>query len=159
MKVTDKHILFWNDIFSNFQYAVIKNEYGTFYSSEQYFMYRKALFFKDDEVAELILNERIPGKCKKLGRSIINFDKDKWFTVCESVMEDAVFQKFNQNKSLLNEILDVKYDDKKFVEASPYDDIWGIKLSEENPDADDETKWRGLNLLGKVLDNVRLRLK
>lgn len=158
MKITDKHILFWNGIFSNFEFCHIKNEDGDFFTSEQYFMYKKALFFGDVEIADLIYNEKRPGKCKEYGRMITNFDKDKWFNVCESIMEESVYQKFSQNKKLLDEILNPIYDGKKFVEASPYDDIWGIKMGEENPDADDETKWRGLNLLGKVLDKVRLRL-
>jgi hypothetical protein len=32
-------------------------------------------------------------------------------------------------------------------------------MYESNPDIDDETKWRGLNLLGKVLDETRKVLK
>jgi predicted NAD-dependent protein-ADP-ribosyltransferase YbiA (DUF1768 family) len=31
-------------------------------------------------------------------------------------------------------------------------------MYESNPDIDDETKWKGLNLLGKVLDETRKRL-
>lgn len=158
MKITDKHILFWNGIFSNFQPCIIKNEYGTFYSSEQYFMYRKALFFGDKEMSNLIYNEKRPGKCKEYGRLIKKFDKDKWFNVCETIMEEALYYKFTQNHELLDEFISPKYDGKKFVEASPFDDIWGIKLSEDNPDADNEEKWRGLNLLGKVLDKLRERL-
>ena len=158
MKVTEKHILFWDGVFSNFEPCYIKNEYGEFFTSEQFFMYRKAMYFGDKEIANQIYNEKIPGKCKKLGRKIVSFDKDEWFLVCEKIMERAVYDKFSQNKDLLEELLDTKYDGKKFVEASPYDDIWGIKLGQDNPDADDETKWRGLNLLGKVLDKVRLRL-
>lgn len=158
MKITNKHILFWDGIFSNFQPCYIKNEYGEFFTSEQYFMYRKALYFGDKEIAEKIYNEKIPGKCKKLGRQICNFDKDKWLLVCEDIMEMGVYDKFTQNNDLLTEMLDTKYDNKKFVEASPFDDIWGIKMSQDNPDADDESKWCGLNLLGKVLDKVRMKL-
>ena len=158
MKITNKHILFWNGIFSNFEHCHIDNEYGEFYTSEQYFMYRKALFFKCDDIAELIYNEMKPGKCKEHGRKIPNFNASKWSKVSESIMEDAVYCKFSQNRELYDELISPKYDGKKFVEASPFDDIWGIKLGEENPDADDETKWRGLNLLGKVIDKVRLKL-
>jgi len=158
MKITQKHILFWDGIFSNFYPCYFENEDGEFFTSEQYFMYMKALYFNDVEIADKIYNEKLPGKCKKLGRQIKNFDKEEWLTVCEEVMEKAVYDKFNQNKRLLKELLDPKYNGKKFVEASPFDDIWGIKMGEENPDADNESKWCGLNLLGKVLNNVRIRL-
>ncbi len=158
MKITEKHVLFWDGIFSNFYPCKIENEYGVFYTSEQYFMYRKALFFGDKKISNLIYNERNPKKCKEYGRLVSNFDSDKWLKVCEQIMEDALYHKFTQNLKLLNEFMDYKYDDKNFVEASPYDGIWGIKLSENDPDADDETKWKGLNLLGKVLDKLRNRL-
>jgi predicted NAD-dependent protein-ADP-ribosyltransferase YbiA (DUF1768 family) len=52
-------------------------------------------------------------------------------------------------------ILSDEFKGKGFVEASPVDGIWGIKLAENNPDADDETKWKGQNLLGKALDETR----
>jgi len=50
-------------------------------------------------------------------------------------------------------------DDKILVEVNPRDNIWGIGMDEDNPDIYDETKWRGLNLLGKVLMEVRDELK
>ena len=41
------------------------------------------------------------------------------------------------------------------VEASPYDTIWGIGLDAEDPQAIDRNQWRGMNLLGRILTNVR----
>jgi predicted NAD-dependent protein-ADP-ribosyltransferase YbiA (DUF1768 family) len=52
-------------------------------------------------------------------------------------------------------LLSPEYEDRGFVEASPYDKVWGVRMYESNPDIDDETKWKGLNLLGKVLDETR----
>ena len=45
------------------------------------------------------------------------------------------------------------------VEASPYDQIWGIGLSAEDADASQPEKWRGLNLLGFALMRVRSELQ
>ena len=40
------------------------------------------------------------------------------------------------------------------VEASPYDAIWGIRLSASSPEAQDPMKWRGQNLLDFALMEV-----
>ena len=45
------------------------------------------------------------------------------------------------------------------VEASPYDSIWGIRLSASSPEARDPMKWRGQNLLGFALMEVRDELR
>ena len=41
---------------------------------------------------------------------------------------------------------------RKFVEGSPVDKVWGIGLRWDDPRADDETKWKGENRLGKCHD-------
>ncbi len=41
------------------------------------------------------------------------------------------------------------------VEASPYDHIWGIQLSVDVPEAQNPFGWRGENLLGFALMEVR----
>ncbi|MCC5438770.1 NADAR domain-containing protein [Clostridium botulinum] len=41
------------------------------------------------------------------------------------------------------------------VETSPYDKIWGIGLSEEDPRAWDSNQWLGTNWLGIVLTRLR----
>ena len=45
------------------------------------------------------------------------------------------------------------------AEASPYDKIWGIGLDAANPDSADPTKWKGDNLLGKILRRIREELR
>lgn len=41
------------------------------------------------------------------------------------------------------------------MEASPYDRIWGIQLSADTPEAQNPFRWRGENLLGFALMEVR----
>ena len=49
---------------------------------------------------------------------------------------------------------------REFVEASPYDRIWGIGVEEEEAARKDDPKtWNGLNLLGKCLGELRIWLK
>ena len=45
--------------------------------------------------------------------------------------------------------------DKILTEASPYDGVWGIKMSESDENVQDPLRWRGQNLLGFALMEVR----
>lgn len=44
------------------------------------------------------------------------------------------------------------------MEASPFDRKWGIGMAASNPAASDRSKWRGKNLLGQILTEVREEL-
>ena len=65
--------------------------------------------------------------------------------------------KFSQNPGLREFLLSTG--DSILVEASPYDSIWGIRLSADSPEAQDPMKWRGQNLLGFALMEVRDELR
>ena len=163
MRVTDKHVFFWGEWPSNWfpTYFIVKegrNRLG-FFNSEQYFMYRKAKTFGDEEIAERILSEgKKPKTAKALGRKVKNYDDTVWSEKRYQVMTDAVMYKFSQDEKLKELLMNPEFDGKKFVEASPYDGIWGIKCDEATA-SDDESTWNGLNLLGKALDDVRDKLK
>ncbi len=45
--------------------------------------------------------------------------------------------------------------DRILVEASPVDAIWGIGMASDNEDSNNPNKWKGLNLLGFALMEVR----
>ena len=57
-----------------------------------------------------------------------------------------------------NKILDPEFYGKTFVEASPSDGIWGIKMGIKDKGVLDERNWKGQNLLGKALTEVRSKL-
>lgn len=153
MRVTDKHVFFWGGVFSNWYPSPFVKDDFDFATAEQYFMFKKALYFDDLDTADLILNETNPSICKKLGRQVKNFDTDKWMSVCEDAMYESVKLKFEQNQDLMEELL--KYKTQTFVEASTYDRIWGVGLGEDSPLIDNEDNWLGMNLLGKVLTKLR----
>ena len=163
MKITDKHVLFWGEWPSNwykteFEAEVMidgKKEKKTFYNSEQYFMFIKAVVFGDYDTANKILATKDPKKAKQLGREVKNYDDEVWSRMRYKVMVDANKAKYGQNEELKKLILSDELKGKGFVEASPIDGIWGIKLGENDPLADDEAHWKGQNLLGKALDETR----
>ncbi len=163
MKITDKHVLFWGEWPSNwykteFEAEVMingKKEKKTFYNSEQYFMFIKAVVFGDYETANKILATKDPKKAKQLGREVKNYDDEVWSRMRYKVMVDANKAKYGQNEELKKLIISDKFKDKGFIEASPVDKIWGVGLGENDPLADDEAHWKGQNLLGKALDETR----
>lgn len=64
--------------------------------------------------------------------------------------------KFSQNRALRDYLLTTG--GRVLVEASPVDRIWGIGLAANDERALDPRAWRGLNLLGIALMEVRARL-
>lgn len=163
MNVTDKHVLFWGEWPSNwyraeFDVEVMINgekQKKHFFNSEQYFMYMKAIVFGDYDTAEKILKTKDPKKAKALGREVKNYDDKVWNEMRYKIMVDANKAKYGQNKEIAALLTSEEFKGKGFVEASPVDGVWGIKLAENDPLADDEASWKGQNLLGKALNETR----
>lgn len=127
---------------------------GVIYTSaEQYMMAEKAKLFGDEEIRDEILSTDDPRKCKALGRKVKNFDEAVWDKEKEFIVLKGNTKKFLQNDALRNFLLSTG--SKVLVEASPTDRVWGIGLGKNNPDALDPKKWRGKNLLGFALMDVR----
>ncbi len=136
---------------SDFQVSIYK-----YCCMEQYMMAEKARLFDDKLSEEKIMKETDPKKIKELGRNVKNFDEDLWNRHKYSIVLNGNYFKFIQNKELLDYLLSTK--NKILVEASPYDRVWGIGLSAENKDAYHPNLWKGENLLGFALMEVRNEL-
>ena len=156
-RITDKYVFFWGSEFSNWFECRFKYKNLNFYNSEQAFMWEKAVFFGDMVTAALILKTPSPSQCKKLGRIVVNFKADVWLREGYVIMIAINIAKFSQNLKLKAILLSTE--DKILVEASPYDTIWGIGLYHEDDKVLDIRNWRGMNLLGKALMEVREKLK
>lgn len=159
LKIYDKHVAFWGSAFSNFYPCSFTEGGKVWKNSEQCFMAKKAKFFGDEEMYNAILNSETPKEAKKYGRLVKNFDANKWTEVCFDKMYEACYAKFSQNSELKELLLSSDFEGKGFVEGSPYDAIWGVKMVWRNPDIDNEENWQCQNLLGKVLNKVREDLK
>lgn len=155
----DGFVLFFGkeDVFSNFYYAPFKHKGILFKWSEQAVMYEKAMFFGATDIAREILRANSPQRCKQLGRSPrIPFVEKEWYENRVRIYTEVLRSKFTVPR-LRAALLNTKYD--TFVEASPFDDIWGIKLDAHHPYATQPDKWRGLNLLGQILTNLKADIK
>ncbi|MGX4588373.1 NADAR family protein [Paenibacillus chitinolyticus] len=127
---------------------------GTAYScTEQFMMAEKARLFGDDEMLDAILKAHHPKEMKAYGRAVRNFDKDVWDQECYGIVRRGSLAKFTQNPDLGGYLKSTK--NRILVEASPRDRIWGIGMGQSNPDVENPIKWRGRNLLGFVLTDVR----
>jgi len=116
-------------------------------------MAEKARMFGDTHMLEKIVSSDDPKDMKAYGRKVCNFNIAQWEASSYDIVKRGNRAKFGQNEALKaflratgNAIL---------VEASPRDRIWGIGMGRNNPDAPNPCKWRGKNLLGFALTEVR----
>ncbi|MDC8105985.1 NADAR family protein [Chryseobacterium sp. PTM-20240506] len=133
-------------------------EGGVIYkTAEHYMMAEKARLFNDENIEALIIEAQDPKEAKGLGRKIKNFDHHIWDEHKYEIVKRGNFFKFLQNGELKKFLLSTG--DKLIIEASPYDKIWGIGMLESDPEAKNPLHWRGENLLGFALMEVRDDLK
>lgn len=129
----------------------------TYRTAEHWMMVEKARFFGDDASVPAILAAESPGAAKALGRKVAGFDQDEWERVRFAIVRTGNVEKFRQHPDLAAWLLTTG--DSVLVEASPRDAIWGIGLRASNPAAQRVATWRGQNLLGFALTDVRERLR
>lgn len=155
MKVTQNFVFFYGNTscFSNFLETAFLVNGIAFCCGEQFIMYSKAMLFKDYEIADKIMLESSPQKMKALGRKVKDYDDGVWASSGERLTYIGLLAKFQQNEKLKLELLDTG--NRELVEASPRDRVWGIGMGVTNKDIEDKTKWKGRNILGKILMRVR----
>lgn len=128
-----------------------------FCSAEQFMMATKALLFSDIETWERIMQSIEPGVAKKLGREVRNFNKEVWDNHKFDIVVRGNYRKFSQNEELKEFLLSTG--DRILVEASPFDRVWGIGLGQSDNRKYRPEQWRGENLLGFALMEVRDMLR
>ena len=156
MKITENYVFFWDGIYSQWHQSPMEIDGVKYNCCEQYMMHQKALLFGDQEIAEKIMNTSSPRDQKQLGRQIRGFDKGRWDAACVSIVYRGNFAKFSQNEELKQDLLATT--DRILVEASPYDNIWGIGMGEDEEGVEDPKNWKGLNLLGWSITLVKKQL-
>jgi ribA/ribD-fused uncharacterized protein len=141
-------------VFSQFYLCQFKDDLGNEYCcAEQYMMAMKAKMF-DEPMFNMIMTERNPGRIKRLGRQIKNFNQEEWDKAKFNIVSTGNHYKFSQNPELRQII--IATGDKILVEAAKHDSIWGIGYNSYN--APTETRFWGQNLLGQALMKVRHQL-
>ena len=156
--ITPQFVLFWRppNPFGQWTRSPFVID-GRFYMcAEQYMMAEKARLFGDTEIALQIMNSDNPRHQQQLGKQVTGFDQDRWIAERCNIVFRGNVAKFTQNRKLQDALLETG--DRRLVEASPTDKIWGIGMAANDPMAYDPKHWRGLNLLGAVLEDVRAHI-
>lgn len=131
---------------------------GIHYKTAEHFMMAgKARLFGDEAALEQILAAPEPKTAKALGRKVKGFDETQWKENARRLVTEGNLAKFSQNDDFRQFLLSTG--NAVLVEASPYDRIWGIGLKADDERAQHPDTWRGQNLLGFALMDVRQQLQ
>lgn len=120
-------------------------------------MHQKAQLFGDGSAATRLLSASNPGEAKAIGREVKGFEQSLWEQQRFEIVVSGNMAKFNANPELKAFLLGTT--DRVLVEASPVDKVWGIGLAEDDPNCSNPGNWKGENLLGFALMEVRARLQ
>ncbi|MFT6981851.1 MAG: ribA/ribD-fused uncharacterized protein [Crocinitomicaceae bacterium] len=163
-----KYLFFWghrpslsgmitSSCFSQWWPCSFRHDGIEYKSSEHWMMAEKSRLFNDTEIAEQIIESDSAAKAKALGRAVKGFDAAIWDKNKFEIVKKGNRLKFDQNDDLKFYLLGTHK--RILVEASPVDPVWGIGLSADHRDVYNPEKWRGENLLGFALMEVREDLK
>ena len=122
-------------------------------TAEHFMMAEKAALFGDHQIRMQVLQADSPGAAKALGRKVRGFDEATWVDNRFGIVVRANTAKFAQNPELSQFLRQTG--SRVLVEASPVDRIWGIGLAKDDEKVNSPKLWRGLNLLGFALMQVR----
>jgi hypothetical protein len=157
MGAGEKFIPFYGGPFSQWAESPIVIDGVLYNCAEQYMMAKKALLFEDGEAYLAIMATRDPAEQKRIGRTVRGFRREVWDVVSRDVVARASLAKFTSTPKLHRRLMATE--GHTLVEASPTDDVWGVKLYENDPAVHDRGLWRGTNWLGQVLTDLREHLQ
>ena len=129
----------------------------TFSSTEQYIMYRKCQIFGDSASAAAILATDDPARQQAIGKKASGFNATLWDGLKQVIAFRGLMAKFSQNEDLKKQLFATG--DAYLVECAHSDVIWACGIRVNEKERFDISKWRGQNLLGFTLMEVRAALR
>ena len=157
-----QQIGFWREkedfgCFSNWYPAGFDFRGTHFSTSEHWMMWQKAQLMSDHGMAAQILAAPTPRKTKELGGQVSPYNGKLWDAVREQLVYYGVREKFLQNAHERNLLLSTG--SALLAEASPYDQVWGVGMTADDPRFLNPAKWDGENLLGRTCMRVRADIR
>lgn len=122
-------------------------------SAEQAFQATKAMHANNNQLRDRIWETRNPYDQKKLG-NMLKMNAD-WEERKDKIMEEILWNKFNQNESLKTELLSTGQC--TLVEATR-DPYWGCGSTITAAPSKNHS-WKGANVTGRILDRIRSQLR
>lgn len=156
---TDTHVFFLSGPFSQWHASTFQRSLEpdgplvTFNRAEQWMMASKAMLFGDLDALEQIMASNDPSRQKELGKRVKPFEQAKWDARAFEIVVGGNISKFYQNPPLRDYL--IATDSKILVEGNKHDTVWAVGLSWDDPLIFDPANWRGKNLLGQALMQVR----
>ena len=101
-KSNDNTLGFYGELnpLSNFHVCFFEWNGIQFHSSEQFIQYQKAMLFKDQKTADLIMKCTTALECKQMASSVLNFSSMEWNSKAKELCKPGIKCKFQQNASL-----------------------------------------------------------
>lgn len=124
--------------------------------NEQFYTYRMAKYFNDQDAAKKCLEIEDPYKLVSLQKEIKNFDAGKWAQEAESTLYLANMAKYTQNVEAREALLNTRND---IIGEASYSRKWGIGASIHDIRSMDSKNWTGQNKMGKILMSIREALQ
>jgi len=138
---------------SNWYLSTFELDGITFSSVEQYIMYRKCLQFGDREAANAVMATQSPAKQQMIARNAKGYNDIVWKGLRQTVAMRGLVEKFRQNASLLEQLLETG--DCYLVECAVSDRAWACGISLYDDARCNLANWKGSNILGFTLMEVR----
>jgi ribA/ribD-fused uncharacterized protein len=157
MITTDDTVVFSSKyaVLSNLHECKVKLGGHQFNSTEQYIQFSKAKLFKDEQCAEKILHEKDTFHQMMLGKKVKHFKSDVWDLHAKDILLQANSAKFTQNDYAKDVLM--KTGTRLLGEATT-NPVFGIGQSLNSRSVSDSSTWKGKNLMGTVLSEVRSQL-
>lgn len=145
-----------NSRFSNHYQSKFVWDQKEFSSMEQYLAWRRARIAGRRDLAELAMTYHDPADSKKIMNELRSAPTEpKWVEMRHDILYSGLLAKFTQRRDLMDYLLESE--NRRLGEASR-DMVWGIGLALTDRFVLSPNRWKGANLLGTTLMEVRQEL-
>ena len=147
-EINDDYGFFCNDYPETFAVGRL-----TFSSMTQYLMFCKARLFEDRETAWEICKAWDTRIIRDYGKIVKGFDENIWNGQRSIILARGLKAKFDQNPAFIADL--IRTGEEMLVCCDPLDPEFGIGLWPSDPECLHPEQWKGLNLLGFALMELR----